>query len=88
MAARYFLFHRRYSIVHDLIISCITCPELNKTASVIESPDISEAAEILLTGMHRKKKDKTRKSLHDIEVLALIFTTGMLVQNFVNLNLS
>jgi hypothetical protein len=59
----------RCSVVRDLLLASITCPELSKTSSVIETPDISEAAETLLSGRYRnKEREKKKKSSHDTEV--------------------
>lgn len=57
-------------MVRDLILASTACPELSKNSSLIETPDLSEAAEILLTGKRRRKKEKKEKSSHDIEVFA------------------
>ena len=59
---------KKCSVVRDLILAAITCPKLSKTVSVIETSDISEAAETLLSGRCRKKREKKRKSSHDIEL--------------------
>ena len=61
-------------MVRDLILASTTCPELSKSSSLIGTPDISEAAEILLTGKHRcRKREKKEKSSHDIEVFQSTF---------------
>ncbi|XP_028398411.1 uncharacterized protein C12orf56 homolog [Dendronephthya gigantea] len=59
---------KKYSVVRDLILASITSPELTKTSSVVETPDISEAAEVLLTGKLRKKKETKEKSSQDTEL--------------------
>lgn len=60
-------FPHRCRVVHDLIEMTTYSPE-TQTAKAVEPPKISEAAEVLLTGRHRKKKDLEEKSLMDIEV--------------------